>query len=66
MATVRDKELKKFIKVAKGQGWRVERKTNHWMFYPSDKSKGIVTVSCNKIICVNMIKSDLRKSGLKI
>jgi predicted RNA binding protein YcfA (HicA-like mRNA interferase family) len=61
-------DLRKIIKVARSQGWRVEQSpgSSHWMFYPPDKDNGLVTVSSSpsdRRAMIN-IKRDLRKAGL--
>lgn len=33
-------DLKKIIKSAEAQGWRVEKRKEYWFFWPADKSEG--------------------------
>lgn len=56
------------ISIAEAQGWRVERSTKGWKFYPPDKTKQLVLVhgtSSDHRWYRNAI-SLLRKSGLVI
>jgi hypothetical protein len=31
-------DLKKIVKAAEAQGWRVEKRKEYWMFFPPDKA----------------------------
>jgi hypothetical protein len=39
------KQLKALIKVACNQGWRIERRSKHYLFFPSDRSMPPVMVA---------------------
>jgi hypothetical protein len=39
------KQLKALIKAANDQGWRVERRSKHYLFFPNDRSIPPIMVS---------------------
>lgn len=64
-----NKEVRKIIKKALQQGWRVEKgKANHILFYPPDGGEGFVTMSSTPSSPRNFknVLSMLKAKGLKL
>lgn len=61
------KEIKKIIKEAERQGWRVEMRSKHYMAFPPDKSHGPVTlpVSPSDHRAVKNVLSEMRRRGFQ-
>lgn len=56
------------VRIAEAQGWRVERSTKGWKFYPPDKTKQIVVIhgsASDHRWYMNAV-SRLKRSGLVI
>lgn len=63
------KEVNKIVKLAKKEGWRVEKtNSSHILFYPPDVDDGIVTMSSTPSSPRNFknILSKLKAKGLKL
>lgn len=59
------REIKDILDELRRQGWRVEKR-KHWVLYPSDKTKRVMTISQSpsdgRRALLN-IKSELRHQG---
>ncbi len=60
-------DLRKVIKKAEAQGWRVEKKKEYWFFYPADKSIAPARVAgtpSSQRSWVNFL-ADLKRKGYR-